>query len=214
MKKVTGLLLLTLGLHGCSDRAPNQAEIEAAVMGPFSGLDQCPGLSIENVRKTNGIKVDDSTYQIMATYDVRVIPVDGYQEVVDALQSRLKTQEEEGYRLGHELEKTRDCQGQPGNPSWLSMHPDCATDENRTTLQRFMEVRELAFNSKVELEQTFKAVKKEWGSDYCVMITGAGFGTGIFGFKNVMEVILKGGVNTFENTYIMSLTDNGWMALE
>jgi len=216
MKTNIALLAVAVAIQGCSAGAPSQTEIETAVTNAFTGAQhqQCDRIVIENIKKTNGVKVDDSTYQVMATYDVRVVPV-GHKGEVDALVEKSKGFEEMHKQLALQITQVAKEEGDSRpNPQWIGVHPEAASERMRPLVDQYNAVGDQWQDSRIEVEKKINEVRKEWGSDYCRMIIGAEFGTGIFGFNDTLAAITEGGVNSFERTFNMTKTDNGWMELE
>lgn len=219
MKKIGAVLLVACAVQGCSSGSPSQSEIEEAVTSAFkaSQRQQCDRILIENIKKANGIQVEDSIYQIMATFDVRVEPVGGKDEIA-ALRAEQKELEGQIRDVDNEIKAVGKAEGEgmyATNPSWLVMHPEAVSEQMRPLIDYKITLQSQKTEIDVKVERKVKEVIAEWGPEYCYVIMGTGFGTGQYGgFTNKFEAITEGSVHSYERTFNMVKTDNGWMEMQ
>lgn len=96
---------ITLALSGCSGGSPSSSEIENALI---SEAEICSPVSIEDIEKINGTKINDSTYSIDVKYTVSVEPLSGYEDFIEnykAMDIKHKQKKEELEPKIEELEE-------------------------------------------------------------------------------------------------------------
>ena len=128
MKNIVTPALLILGLSACSSSSPSNGDIEDAiknfmVAGGTYESRACQRISVENIEKNNGVKIDDNTYRIFATYDIRITPIDGFEEV-ENLTAERKTIEEEKLALFTKIREELSSRNIGGVPTTSEMPED------------------------------------------------------------------------------------------
>lgn len=206
MKKAAVLMMVVIFLQGCSNSSPSQSEIKSAVLEKYAPNGSyesraCKGMSIENIQKVNGLKVDDSTYQISAKYDIKIVPVDGFSKTLDEVHAKITELDAE---ISQADDESRKVLAQHG---WTMMPNDAdMPDDLKGVLEKLRTLRAERVQSERTLEDTYKQLRSAWGES-CANSAQAGFG-----FK--VDAFATGDVKTLQREITMRKTDNGWMEID
>ena len=214
MKKAIAAMIFACALQGCSSSAPSDTEIEAAVHDQLANLQlaQCKGIAIENVAKKNGVKVNDSTYQILVGYDVRIIPVANGNSQIEALIAEQETAEAAYLNAGKEIMRITEEEnsGYSIMPGELIAYPQKMTERTRPLVDQYVEADKRATELRNEIGERNRATNETWGPELCRVIAGEG-PAGVFRFPELSKAIRIGATQSFELEMTLMKTDNGWL---
>lgn len=214
MKKIVAMMILAGSIQGCSDSAPSNSEVEAAVNDYVAMAipKKCTGIAVENIAKKNGIKVDEGTYQILAGYEVRILPVAQDDTQLDALlaeqesvKAREKSSADEVMRI-----TSAESGGYPVLPGELIAYPEKASDQVRPFVQQYAEASNRAKELDLEISEHKGSLVNSWGPPECRLVAG-NQSAGGFGSEDFLNAIRGGATNSVELELTLVKTDNGWM---
>jgi len=214
--------------------APSAQDVESALK---SGYAECSNLSIENVKLINGLKIDDLTHQVKAQFDIRIIPlpadvIEEARKTNEQVGAEIKTRDEKHAELEKQqsdLDQQRfhleDQRSAELNSMHFKMNEYGVADQSEVNAANAeldkkygQQIRQLLDEKAALYDQiirtsnlvTTKSVNLRdlWGSQACQSKSGVAFGGSGADMTSVVE---NGQVTSYEATFVMIKTDNGWM---
>lgn len=214
MKKAVAIMILASSLLGCSNDAPSNSEIKAAVKD-YTAMaipKQCTRILVENIVKKNGQKVDEGTYRIQAGYEVRIVPVDQDDPQIDALQAQQESAEAQVESSFKEVTRitSEESGGYPMAPSDFIESPGKMTDQIRPLVQQYADAKKRAFDLSMEIMNHESALSDAWGPTECRLLAH-NQSVGAFSGDDLSNAIRRGASSNVDLELTMVKTDNGWM---
>lgn len=230
MKRTVFVLLLVVGLQGCFKNEPSASDAQAAIAAGFA---ECPRISVENVKIVNGLKIDDTTHQVKVTYDVHVNPLssteienvkkshDAYVSEALAKAHQQQAMDSQFTALVSKQQSLQELIGRDGggpigsetfNAAWeqrggkeIDAQMQALTDASKAARDKPIEAKDMTL--RLAWSPTDKARA-------CIVKAGIRDDGSTHHTDAIDDMITQGAVNSYEATFAMVKTDNGWQAAE